>query len=126
MLIGVSSQNFRTITSHAGKGRRFFVYEVDDNGEINERERIELSKAETMHETPLGTAHVLDRLDVLLTGGAGAGFLNKMAERNVKVVMTSLTDPLDAVQAYVAGKTLPAPTLNEHFATERRHRHADE
>jgi predicted Fe-Mo cluster-binding NifX family protein len=28
MRIAVSSQNFRSITSHAGKSRRFIVYEL--------------------------------------------------------------------------------------------------
>ena len=28
MRIGVTSQNFRTITGHAGKTRRFLIYDV--------------------------------------------------------------------------------------------------
>jgi predicted Fe-Mo cluster-binding NifX family protein len=31
MKIAVTSQNRKTITSHAGKCRKFWVYEVEDN-----------------------------------------------------------------------------------------------
>ena len=48
MKIGVSSQNFRTITGHAGKARRFFVYELREDG-IHEQERIDLPKEMALH-----------------------------------------------------------------------------
>jgi len=32
MKVAVSSQNFRTVTAHAGKCRRFIVYELQPSG----------------------------------------------------------------------------------------------
>ena len=43
MKIGVGSQNFRTITGHAGKTRRFLIYEAGQAG-IREIERLDLPK----------------------------------------------------------------------------------
>ena len=126
MLVGVSSQNFRTITSHAGKGRRFLVFDVDAQGHITHAPRIELEKAETMHETAPGLGHPLDALDVLITGSAGAGFLRKMDERGVRVVMTSLSDPEDAVNRWSRGETLPEAAHDGHTSAHPAHRHADD
>ncbi len=38
MRIGVTSQNFRTITGHAGKTRRFLIFEQDATGALHEAE----------------------------------------------------------------------------------------
>lgn len=112
MKIGVSSQNFRTITGHAGKGRRFFVYQVDADGEIHEQERLDLPKEMAMH-TFAGDDHPLDRLDVLITGGCGQGFVRKMAARGVRVVPTGETDPLRAVRLLASGAPLAPPKPRE-------------
>lgn len=107
MKIGVSSQNFRTITGHAGKARRFFVYEQRDDG-IHELERIDLPKEMAMHGYSEDD-HPLFSLDVLVTGGCGGGFINRMASHNVQVIPTSETDPRKAVEVLLAGKALPPP-----------------
>ncbi len=49
MKVGVTSQNFRTITGHAGKTRRFIIYEADNEG-IKEVERLDLPKEMAMHK----------------------------------------------------------------------------
>ncbi|WP_299875584.1 NifB/NifX family molybdenum-iron cluster-binding protein [uncultured Cocleimonas sp.] len=100
MKIGVTSQNFRTITGHAGKARRFFVYQLDENQQLKELERIDLPKEMSLHETG-SASHPIDELDVLITAGCGSGFERKMAERNIRLVKTSETDPLIAVNAVV-------------------------
>lgn len=124
MKIGVSSQNFKTITGHAGKGRRFIYFDVDGKGNVEETDRLDLPKSMSIHETIDSSPHPLDELDVLITAEAGAGFLNKMAGRGVKVVMTSATDPLDAVKSYVAGEELPPAYLVADEEHEHDHQHA--
>ncbi|PLX38277.1 MAG: nitrogen fixation protein [Hyphomicrobiales bacterium] len=109
MKIGVSSQNFRTITGHAGKARRFFVYAVEGDNNFAEIDRIDLPKTESMHEANPYAPHPLDALDVLITGGCGDGFVGKMARRGVQVVRTGMTDPLEAVAYFVRGEALPPP-----------------
>jgi len=100
MKIGVTSQNFRTITGHAGKTRRFFVYQAEQGQEPQELERLDLPKEMSMHENG-SAAHPIDDLDVLITASCGAGFERKMMSRNIKLVKTSETDPLVAVKAVV-------------------------
>jgi len=112
MKIGVSSQNFRTITGHAGKARRFFVFEQKD-GIIHELERIDLPKEMAMHGYA-GDDHPLFDLDVLVTAGCGAGFINRLARHQVQVIPTSETDPKKAVETLFAGEALPAPVPHEH------------
>lgn len=113
MKIGVTSQNFRTITGHAGKTRRFLVYEAGMDGSVQEAERLDLPKEMSMHEFR-GGGHPLDALDVLVTGGCGQGFMRRMATRGVRVIATGETDPAKAVDGVVAGAELPPPLSNEH------------
>lgn len=120
MKIGVSSQNFRTITSHAGKGRRFIFFEVDGNGNIEETDRLDLPKTMSLYETLPSSPHPLDELDVLITGSGGTGFLRKMDARGVKVVLTSASDPLEAVRSFAAGEELPPAAIVED---EHDHEH---
>lgn len=98
MKIGVTSQNFRTVTGHAGKTRRFLIYEIDGEGNPVEVDRLDLPKDMSMHEWK-GEAHPIDVVDVLITAGSGEGFVNKMAQRNIRVVRTDETDPEAAVRA---------------------------
>ena len=49
MKIGITSQNFRTITGHAGKTRRFLIYADDGSGKAVEIDRLDLPKEMSMH-----------------------------------------------------------------------------
>ena len=42
MRIGVTSQNFRTITAHAGRARRFMIFEDFPDGQIQETGKLDL------------------------------------------------------------------------------------
>ncbi len=112
MKIGVTSQNFRTITAHGGKSRRFMIFEASD-GHIVQTDKLDLPKEMSIHEHPCNAAHPIDGLDVLITGSCGEGFLKKLAERGVRVIVTSETDPLTAVAAAAAGVGLPEPLAEE-------------
>lgn len=111
--IGVSSQNFRTITGHAGKSRRFLIYGCDQAGNWVEIERLDLPKEMSMHEFR-GDAHPLDNLDILITSGCGPGFCNRLRNRGVEVVATSETSPLDAIKTLIAGDPLPPAKPHDH------------
>jgi predicted Fe-Mo cluster-binding NifX family protein len=112
MKIGVTSQNFRTITAHAGKARRFMIFEASD-GSIVQTAQLDLAKDMSIHEHPCNAAHPLDGLDVLIAGSCGEGFLRKLAERSVRVILTSETDPLTAATAVASGASLPQPLAEE-------------
>ena len=113
MKIGVTSQNFRTITGHAGKTRRFLIYSPGENNEPVEIDRLDLPKEMAMHSFR-GTQHPLDELDILITGGCGAGFINRMAMKGVQVIATSETEPQKAVAMLVRGEALPAAEPHHH------------
>ena len=98
MKIGVTSQNFRTITGHAGKTRRFLVYQVEKGQEPRELDRLDLPREMSLHESG-SAAHPIDDLDVLITASCGEGFRRKMEQRDIRLVITSETEPLAAVAA---------------------------
>ena len=114
MNIGVTSQNFRTVTGHAGKTRRVLVYSVDANKQTVELDRLDLPKEMSMHEFTDVGPHPVDVLDALITGSCGAGFRRKMAARGIEVIATSETDPFLAVTSYASGKPLPPPEPHNH------------
>lgn len=113
MKIAVTSQNFRTITGHAGKARRFIIYEVQSDAIPQETARLDLSKEMSMHAWQ-GGEHPIDVIDILITAGSGDGFIQKMARRNIRVIRTSEADPMTAVTAVVRGQELPAAKAHEH------------
>jgi predicted Fe-Mo cluster-binding NifX family protein len=113
MLIGVTSQNFRTITGHAGKSRRVLIYGQDSSGRVVEEDRIDLPSGMSMHDHH-GDDHPFYQLDVLITGSCGQGFNRRMQEQGVRVITTSETDPITAASQVIAGETLPAAEIHEH------------
>ncbi|ABE39616.1 hypothetical protein RPD_2385 [Rhodopseudomonas palustris BisB5] len=68
MLIAVASQNFWTVTAHAGKSRRFLVFKVAPCRAPLEVDRLELPKELTIHEFKGEGAHPLDRVSVSAGG----------------------------------------------------------
>lgn len=113
MKIGITSQNFRTITGHAGKARRFLIYEPRTNDQLNEAERLDLPKEMCLHEFR-GNSHPIYELDVLITGGCGQGFARRLAAFGVDVLATGETDPVKAATDYLAGRPLPPPVPQDH------------
>lgn len=114
MKIAVTSQNFRTITPHAGRTRRFLVYEAGEGGEPVEVERLDLPKELAIHEFHAEGPHPLDTVDVIIAGSFGAGFAARMMARGIIAVATDHTDPCEAVKQYLArlrsGGETPAGT----------------
>ncbi|WP_020393684.1 NifB/NifX family molybdenum-iron cluster-binding protein [Thiolinea disciformis] len=104
MKIGVSSQNFRTITGHAGKGRRFMIFEAELGQTPQEIERLDLPMDMSIHAWNGQSTHPLFSLDYLITAGCGEGFIRKLAAQGVHVKITDETVPMVAVQALMAGQ----------------------
>jgi predicted Fe-Mo cluster-binding NifX family protein len=124
MKIAVTSQNFKNITPHAGKTRRFLVYEVNGDGEPVEAGRLDLDKMMTIHEFRGGdAAHPLDEMDVLITGSAGAGFVQRLHSRGVQVVQTGEKDPIQAIADLRNGQIKP---INPHSCNHSHHHRHDE
>lgn len=109
MKIAVTSQNLRTINGHAGKARRFLVYETECSGSIVRLPDIDLPKTMSIHEHPVGMPHPLDGVDMVITAGCGDGFRRKMSDRGIAIVATAESDPTIAVAAVAAGRPPPVP-----------------
>lgn len=113
MIIGVTSQNLRTITGHASKARSFLVYESVSGQPLQTLDPIELSMDMSIHAWDKRGDHPLLALDYLITGPCGKSFINQMKQYGVRVKTTDDTDPLAAVQQLLAttspwSKTAPA------------------
>ena len=113
MKIAFTSQNFKTITGHAGKTRRFLVYEVTEDGTVTELKRIDLPKEMAMHNYR-GNEHPIFEVDLLFTAGCGMGFINRLAQHNVKVVATGETSPLETIEKLLKGSPILSPQPHEH------------
>lgn len=109
--IAVTSQNRKTITGHAGKCRKFWLYEVEQ-GQVKDKTLLELPKEESFHESH-GRPHPLDDTDVLICGGMGLGLVNRLKAKGTEGLITTETDPDRAVAAYLAG-TLPLGEPESH------------
>jgi predicted Fe-Mo cluster-binding NifX family protein len=115
MKIGVTSQNFRTITGHAGKTRRFLVFQSDGTAEsVREVDRLDLSKEMSMHAFHGMGSHPIEVLDILITGSCGEGFIRRMSAMGIRVFVTGESDPLTAARAVVEGTPLPPPRPHDH------------
>ena len=115
MRIAITSQNFKTITGHAGKTRRFLVYETDGQGLPTEVERLDLPSEMSLH-TYHGEDHplFLSGLEVLITQGAGQEFVQRLSRHGIRVLVTSESDPVQAASRVAAGVPLAPGLPHDH------------
>lgn len=112
MRIAVTSQNRKSVTEHAGRCRKFRLFDIDD-GRIVGSELLELAKEQSFHESSPHEAHPLDIVDVLISGGMGNGMIRRLRNKGIIGVITSQSDPETAVQLYLGGK-LQSEEPHEH------------
>ncbi len=106
MKIAVTSQDYLTITGHAGQTTRFLVFTAESGRDPVEIARLDLSEDQTIHSFQ-GGEHPLDGLDALIVGSAGQCFVERMRARGITTVAARGVSPADAVAAYVAGLLQP-------------------
>ncbi|MCK5374696.1 MAG: hypothetical protein KAJ40_05385, partial [Alphaproteobacteria bacterium] len=118
--IAVTSQNYRTVTKHAGLTRKVLVYDVQcsEDGKIKIEEmkdaRIKLPKDMALNTCKQGVEHPIDIADVLVSGSCGEEFISNMARRGIIVSVTEKTDPVEAVKEFLENGT-------EHFTCDGPH-----
>lgn len=112
MKIAVTSQNRKTITEHAGRCRKFWVFSVENN-KIVDRELLELPKAQSFHESSPQEPHPLDDIDVLIAGDMGHGLVMRLERKGIKGVITKESDPGKTVSLYLNG-SLKHEQPNQH------------
>ena len=105
--IAVTS-DFAKVSGHAGRARRWLVFEAADPANIPAPHRIELEGEMVFHHFGDGGPHPLDGAEIILAASAGDGFLKHMDKRGIEVVLTGETDPAKAVADFL-GDRLAAP-----------------
>lgn len=92
-----TSQNFKSMTGHAGKTRRFIVFNVGTPYAPPEVVWLDLSLEMSFHEFS-GRVYPLEDVDVILATNASQGFITKLAQRGVQVVTCGESDPRKEVR----------------------------
>ncbi|MDR2787419.1 MAG: hypothetical protein LBD06_03490 [Candidatus Accumulibacter sp.] len=95
--IAVCSQNRRTITEHAGRCRKFWVYEIRGNAIDNKTLR-ELTPEQTLHSSPLGNGHPLDDVHVMITATITPFLYQRLQRGGIRPFVTEESDPDEAVR----------------------------
>lgn len=113
MRIAIASQNFRTITGHGGKTRRWLIYETSEDSQPTEVERLDLPREMAFHDFHGDGPHPIDGVDILMVASAGDGFVRRLEARGITVVLTGETDPVQAVADYLRGE-VKTPQRHEH------------
>ena len=122
MKIAVSSQNKIQVTGHAGKTSRFWIYDVSEDNQVQDKQLLELPKEDIIHvrfhqsENPYAP-HPLFNMDYIITGGAGYGFVKRFSQFNVEVIISHEQDPDTAVNKFLDGtleQLMPHRQGNSH------------
>lgn len=122
MKIAIASQNRKTVTGHAGKCRKFWVYDIAGS-EIRSKELLELPIEQSFHESDHAAPHPLDGVNVLIAGGMGMGLQNRLKQKGILAVSTAETDPDRAVAAWLDGSLIELPPEAHEHEHEHEHGH---
>ncbi|MDD2885582.1 MAG: NifB/NifX family molybdenum-iron cluster-binding protein [Dechloromonas sp.] len=112
MRIAVTSQNRHSVTGHAGKCRKFWLYTIAD-GAIASKQLLELPIEQSLHAQHDELSDALRGIDVLISGGMGAGLHQRLQRQGIQPLLTAEADPDAAVNALLTLKSdafLPPPT----------------
>ncbi|ABK44449.1 nitrogen fixation-related protein [Magnetococcus marinus MC-1] len=101
MKIAVTSQNKHSVTGHAGKCRKFWIYEIKENA-IEGRTLLELPMEQAFHNSSPHEPHPLDNIQVFITGGMGGGVRQRLTSKGIDCVITEESDLETAVKHYLA------------------------
>ena len=119
MKIAIASQNRREITSHTGRCRKFWIYEIDAET-ISSKQLLELPKEQSFHDSSPHDPSALDEVQVLISGGMGTGLVRRLKNTGIKPLITTETNPDKAVEDYLNGTLVTRPA-EPH---EHGHKHA--
>lgn len=108
MRIAVASSDYTKISGHAGRARKWLVFDVTEDGTVAEPARVELEADMVFHYFEHDRPHPLDGVNAIIAHSAGEGFLKHMEKRGIAAVLTAENDPSKAVVDYLA-ETLSPP-----------------
>lgn len=120
MQIAVTSQNRKTITEHAGKCRKFWIYDLEEGAVIAKR-LVELSMEQTFHASHHQLAEPLAAINVLICGSMGPGLHHRLMQRGILPVVTIEQDPDAAVAAFLGNSLERLPVERPEQCHQYRH-----
>ncbi len=109
MKIAVTSQNRTTVTDHAGQCRNFWIFETE-YADVLEKHLVELPVRKRSQGS---LSHLLDDVNVLITGGMASALRYHLKQRGIQAVSTLESDPERAVTAWLNGTLDEMPPLNQ-------------
>lgn len=109
MKIAIATEDFEKLAGHAGQATRWLLYDCKPGGTVGEVQRVELRRSEVFHHWTDGGPHPLDGIEVMIARSAGDGFLRRMQQRGVAVLLTSEAVADGALLKIMAGEALPDP-----------------
>ena len=105
--LALACQNLRHLTAHAGRCRRFLIFDLDLPPE-QAPQVLALSPAQTLFMLR-DEAHPLDGIDLLIAASIGAGVCDKLARRGIRTGVSTETDPDEIVRQFRAGHLVTTP-----------------
>jgi len=122
MQIAVTSQNRKTITEHAGKCRKFWIYDIQA-GCIADKQLIELPIEQSFHASHGALAEPLVGINVLITASMGSGLHQRLKQSGIQPVITLEEDPDSAVAAFLNNRLPVVHTEHDHHCHDHAHGH---
>ena len=122
MKIAVTSQNRKTITEHAGKCRKFWVYEVEEDVIVGKR-LVEVATEKRLHASHHRLPEPLTGINVLITGSMGFGLYDRLMQSGILPVITMEEDPDAAVAGLLTNRLERLPIDRNHHCHEHGHGH---
>ena len=119
MRIAITSQNRHSITEHAGKCRKFWIYDVREQ-RVTDKQLLELPGEQSLHAQKHGLPTALSDINVLITGSMGRPLYLRLRELGILPLIACEDDPDRAVQDFLAGKLL---TCSPNAPHARHHDH---
>ncbi|MFT4279361.1 MAG: hypothetical protein QM576_23690 [Rhodopseudomonas sp.] len=110
MKIAIPTQDWATISGHAGQASRWMVFDLSEHRDgrpLPPPSRVELTKEQLPHYFKDDGPHPLDGVELIVAGSAGDGYVRHMKKRGADVLLTGETDPATAIDLIIKGETLP-------------------
>jgi predicted Fe-Mo cluster-binding NifX family protein len=103
--VAVASQNRRSVTAHAGRCRRFWVYDLQ-GGEAGPGKLVELAKEGTLHALRPGIPPELSDLDVLIAADLCDNLCRRLERHGIEGLASTCATPDEAVRELLAERSL--------------------
>lgn len=106
MKIAITSQNVSSVTAHAGRCRKFWVYDIAKVGSEIKKKFVELKVDETLHSMKEQLPEKLSGLNVLITMNLGNTLRSKLSAAGVMTHLTDEPSPDYALLKFLASKSI--------------------